>query len=311
MSSSFFENKYKLVDKLGQGKFGTVYKGEIRTDPAQKKTPVHVAIKFDYTDTGALKHEATILNYLHHRRKPHGNMRIPEIHWYGLTRNYLLEDATEYPCMVIPYYEWTLTDFVKSNSTNDNYTTMSVWLMQRMLDILETIHDVYVIHRDLKPDNFMLKNGDIFLIDFGLSTFYIDGETEEHVPVNTEPKTEIVGSPVYVSTNVHAGIRNARRDDGIQLGYIFFFMLLYGHLPWEGLEHIETETPQMSPGNIEHPMNQERCRQKRALIYDQTEFLDIMDHIGEMELNLILNYLQTCYELPYDARPPYVLDLHA
>ena len=55
-----------------------------------------------------------------------------------------------------------------------------------------------VLHRDLKPDNFLLSdrspNATVKLADFGLSTFFKRGE----------PEREAIGSPYYSESRVTA-----------------------------------------------------------------------------------------------------------
>lgn len=49
-----------------------------------------------------------------------------------------------------------------------------------MLRCVESLHDRGILHRDIKPDNFWVKNGKIYMIDFGISKQYIiDGI---HIP---------------------------------------------------------------------------------------------------------------------------------
>lgn len=47
-----------------------------------------------------------------------------------------------------------------------------------MIERLEVLHNKRIIHRDIKPENFLIGQGAecrlVYLIDFGLSKFYID-----------------------------------------------------------------------------------------------------------------------------------------
>ena len=60
-----------------------------------------------------------------------------------------------------------------------NITTLYK-IMKKCLNVLKSIHQHGVLHRDIKPQNFMIKHDDIYLIDFGLSIFYID-ENDRHI----------------------------------------------------------------------------------------------------------------------------------
>jgi serine/threonine protein kinase len=74
-------------------------------------------------------------------------------------------------------------------------------------------------------------NNEPILIDFGFSTFYVD-ENKAHVP-NTE-HISIVGSPKYMSINLHNNETPSRRDDLISLIYMFIEIIFCIVLPWNG-----------------------------------------------------------------------------
>ena len=50
-----------------------------------------------------------------------------------------------------------------------------------MVQILQSIHEANVIHCDIKPANFMMKNDHIYLVDFGLSKIYVNEENEIYI----------------------------------------------------------------------------------------------------------------------------------
>jgi len=195
-----------------------------------------------------------------------------------------------YSCLVLPYYDCSLKQFMARGPVDMQSFPLKSW-MTDMLHILQSIHQLYVIHRDLKPDNFMIKDSQIYLIDFGMSTFFIHGETGKHVQNNQEPKTDIIGSPMYASIHIHEGNKASRRDDCIQLGYIFLYMILGGHLPWEGIQCTDSTYP---VSHILYPANQERCLQKKNMLKVDT------DPSG------IYKYIVDCYELEYESTPSYL-----
>lgn len=290
---SLIHNRYQILHEIGRGTFGTVYKAEDTEHPYR----AYVAIKCDFSDVQMLRHEATMLNYLNQRCSPsqRSNMGIPKVHWYGTMHDEkqggsslsyfgnLLGEYGTISMMVMPHYDGgTLTQFVQQQSFQLS-TELIHHMMQDMLGILQTIHELYVVHRDLKPDNFLINShGKMVLIDFGLSTFYLDGDTGKHVPKSSEPAKEIIGSPLYASLNTHLGIRNSRRDDCLQLGYIGLFLGLGGHLPWE---NISMESPLLA-----HPRNRERYHAKKSIeISDETW----------------MAYMKRCQSLSYEETPVY------
>ena len=153
-------NKYKIDKEIKRGAFGCILRGNYW------KTGEPVAIKIEYGEIPSLKHEVKLINYL----STSGVKQIPSIYWYGIYENN--------PCLIITLYECSLFDYMKHRQIT--VEKMNI-LMLKTIDIIEHIHRFFVLHRDIKPANFMIKDGDIFLIDFGLSTFYLN-ENGEHYP---------------------------------------------------------------------------------------------------------------------------------
>jgi serine/threonine protein kinase len=282
--SIWVRNKYQIIEELGKGQFGIVYK-------AKTHDGCLVAIKYDITNISILKHEVTMLNYLCQRKCNSKN--ISKIIWYGKSEIPYESSTNLYSCLVLPYYDYSLKQLMNTTNPKDILSLPLKSWMSQMLHIIQSIHQLYVIHRDLKPDNFMIKDSQIYLIDFGMSTFFIHGETGKHVPNNQEPKTEIVGSPMYASIHVHEGNKSSRRDDCIQLGYIFLYMILGGHLPWEGIQCMDNSYP---ASHIMYPANQERCILKKKL-----------NSLIDAETSDIYKYIMDCYELEYESKPSYFL----
>ena len=91
------------------------------------------------------------------------------------------------------------------------------------------------MHRDLKPSNFLInKDLKLLVTDFGISKrFNYNGthiaETKIH---------KLIGSPNFVSLNVHRGIEPSRRDDIESCIYIIMNMLL-GKLEWFNTQDVD------------------------------------------------------------------------
>lgn len=97
--------------------------------------------------------------------------------------------------------------------------TRAVRHLAQMTSALQVVHEVGVLHRDLKPGNVMLRaDGSLAIIDFGLA---------KHVDVKVEMTGagEIFGTPYYMSPEQGHGREVGARSDLYSLGVIFYEML--------------------------------------------------------------------------------------
>jgi serine/threonine protein kinase len=230
-SNFIIANKYKITECIGNGTFGCVYKG------THIKNNNTVAIKLEDKRTSykLLKRETSIMKYLYE----HQCRNIPSIYWFGSVNNYM--------GLVIPFYECSLLQYREMKSISESKLHS---IMIKCISILESIHNNMVIHRDIKPQNFMVKDGELFLIDFGLATFYLN-EDKHHIP--NIIGEHITGTPKYVSHFIHDGYTPSRRDDLISLGYMYIY-LHSQQLPWDSLPSTN-DTQYPSELFILHPTN--------------------------------------------------------
>ena len=107
----------------------------------------------------------------------------------------------------------------------------------QMIDRIEYIHSRKIIHRDIKPDNFVmgrgLKSHIVYVLDFGLSKKYWSSSHKCHIPYCTGKK--LTGTARYASINALSGYEQSRRDDLESIGYIIMYFIR-GSLPWQGLK---------------------------------------------------------------------------
>lgn len=110
-------------------------------------------------------------------------------------------------------------------------------LADQMIQRLEFLHSRFFIHRDVKPDNFLVGRDPnlhyIYLVDFGLAKRYKDPKTLEHIPYRDDKN--LTGTVRYASSFTHKGIEQSRRDDLNSLGYVLIYFYK-GSLPWQGIK---------------------------------------------------------------------------
>lgn len=127
-----------------------------------------------------------------------------------------------------------------------------------------------MVYRDIKPENFLFssscvipglsdywpsysyspppsppscrtivnnwgKQTSLYVIDFGLATWWRNPKTNKPYPESKKPIKYKTGTARYASINVHMGRNHARRDDMESVGYLLLDLLLSGELPWSGV----------------------------------------------------------------------------
>ena len=201
-------NKYRVIEQIGEGSFGKVFLGKhIRTDE-------NIAIKIQFK---------SIVNVLQHEAKIY--KELVDISGVPLLRNYGCDNGFHY--LIIDNLDISLD---KANIDK----LECIKYFKKSVEIVRDIHKKNILHRDIKPDNFMIKdrNGkrDLYIIDLGLAKRYII--EDRHIEEKQDKK--IIGTVKYASINIHNGIESSRRDDIESLCYTY--ISLYGkNLPWAEL----------------------------------------------------------------------------
>ena len=209
---NLINNKYKIIEKLGAGCFGEIYKGEnIRTDEkvAIKVEPISNNLKL-------LKNESVIYQYLV------GTTGIPNVKWFG-------KDTTNY-YMVLNLLGDSLQTLINNKKVFSLKLVLQVGL--QIIFTLKSIHEKDLVHRDIKPDNFLLGNKkQIYIIDFGFCKSLAN-------ITNVKKTTGLIGSLTYASLNAHNYTELSYRDDLESLGYMLIYFY-QGFLDWQKTEDIK------------------------------------------------------------------------
>jgi serine/threonine protein kinase len=156
-----------------------------------------------------------------------GGTGIPRLHWSG--------SDDFYNILAIDLLGKSLEDLHEAQGRRFSLKTV-LMLADQMISCLEFIHNKHFVHRDVKPDNFVMGIGNtvnqVFIIDYGLAKKYRDPLTHVHTPY-FECKS-MTGTARYASVSALRGIEQSRRDDLESPGFVFLY-LLRGSLPWMGI----------------------------------------------------------------------------
>jgi casein kinase 1 len=269
------ENKENLLDNymfnknklLGKGSFGSIYIG------TNKKTGEEVAIKVEQAsdEISQLKIEYKAYKILE------GGYGFPKVYdfYEDKRKNVLIME------MLGPSLEKLF------NQRKKKFSLLTViMIIEQILYRLEYIHSKNLVHRDIKPDNFLIGKGNnnklIYVIDLGLSKKYRENKTGLHIPYRDGKY--LTGTARYASINTHLGVEQTRRDDIEALGYMMIY-LIKGHLPWQGMVNSNPEKK-----------------------YDKIKDLKIKIKLEELCQGLpkeTVKFIQYARDMRYDDKPNY------
>lgn len=202
---------------------------------------------------------------------------VPTLHYFGT--------VGQYNALIMDLLGPSLEDLFNYCDRHFSLKTV-LMLADQMLQRIEYVHYKHFLHRDIKPDNFVMgldeHSKHVYLIDFGLAKRYRDPRTLFHIPYR-ENKS-LTGTARYASLNTHLGIEQSRRDDLESLGYVLMYFLR-GSLPWQGLR---AKTKEEKYANI--------------LAKKRVTTIESLCKGFPAEFSLYFNYVRS---LQFDERPDY------
>lgn len=207
---------YKILEKLGEGGMGVVYKAQ------DSKLDRFVAMKFlpqrladSEQDRARFIQEAKATAALNHP---------------NILSIYEIDEQGEHAFIVLEYIDGqNLKDYLATLNTGSGVPVkQAIEWIKEIAHGLKVAHDKNIIHRDIKAENIMLtKSGQLKIMDFGLAKFRSHGTL-------TKAGTSL-GTLSYMSPEQAQGLKADNRSDLWSLG-ILFFELLTGDLPFKS-EH--------------------------------------------------------------------------
>lgn len=202
--------RFKVLGTLGSGAMGTVYLAE---DPLLKRA---LAIKVVREGTG----DAEVM--LRFKREAEISARLN--HPNAITVYDVGEAQDLGPYLVMEYVEGeSLSDRIRRGPLDSDETA---GLLIQAADALVAVHALGILHRDIKPDNFMVaRDGRLKLMDFGIAR---GDQTGRLTTTST-----FLGTPAYAAPEVLNGERATPAADRWALALTAFEMLT-GTLPFAG-----------------------------------------------------------------------------
>jgi len=197
--------RYEVVEELGQGAMGTVYKAR---DPLLDRVVAIKTISLNLPADEAAEYEARF----YQEAKAAGQLSHPNI-----VTIYDIGKKDDLAYMAMEYLEGRELRSILSAETMIPIET-ALDIGAQVSDALHFAHERQVVHRDIKPANVMvLRDGLVKITDFGIARMR-----------NNEVKTMtgmILGSPKYMSPEQVAGKRADQRSDLFSLGVVIYEML--------------------------------------------------------------------------------------
>lgn len=214
--NSIIGQRYRIVKKIGTGGMADVY---LALDTVLNR---EVALKIL---RGDLSHDPVALLRFQREANAASGLNHPsivEVYDVG-------EDEGQHYIVMEMIRGTTLKQLVHRRGALDKYE--SVAIMQQLASALQHAHSAHVIHRDIKPQNILVKDdGTVKITDFGIA---LAGDA-----IQLTKSDSVLGSVHYMAPECSRGEGASEQSDVYSLGVVFY-ELLTGDVPYRGETPVE------------------------------------------------------------------------
>ena len=277
---SFFIKKYPLIfkkyrplKKIAKGAFSLIFCG------INIYTNEKVAIKIEKRKIlhKYLESECFLLFSLK-------GIGIPKVFSFGHNK--------EYDILIMPLLGKSIQNLYISKNKNLEFKDICLMGIQ-IIERIQWVHSQKIIHRDIKPDNFLIGLNDpniIYLIDFGLSKKYRSSQTGKHIKYAEIKK--FTGTVLYASANALNFREKSRRADLDSIGYMIIH-LIKGSLPWMGIKVGNKKDNYLKLSQIKKKIKPEKLCEHLPV-----ELIDYMKYVKNLQFeeNPDYGYLKFLFE---------------
>jgi len=217
---------YQIDSEIGTGGFGNVFKArKENTDYAIKLIRIWELMPDDRDDIRKrIKLEYDISNTIHSAYLVHA---------------YSYDEFHENPVLVMEYCpDGNLRKRIGTEFTHTELVNISI----HILSGLNTLHAYEIIHRDVKPENILFKDGIALLTDFGISANLKSRVTKPNIMGHAiKVFATLSYSPPEQSQKNIAYKQTGPTNDIFSFGVILYEMITRGGLPFGNMEDFKTD----------------------------------------------------------------------